>query len=99
MSAGTDFTVEDVHTHDGLVKDTLDRLFEDLDPKLRPLVLESVFVAYIRRMALTVEQTAMFVGTLMPRVGKRLGDGEDGYYRHLLVPATANDDDEVPGDG
>lgn len=92
----TDFTVEDVHAHDGAVVETLDRIFDDLAPHLRPLVMESLLVGYIRRSAFTVEKTANMLEVMLPRVGQRLQAAEDGTYAHILVPATANDDE--PGE-
>lgn len=94
--ARTDFTVEDVHAHDGAVVEMLDRLFDDLAPHLRTLAMESLLVGYIRRSALTVEKTAAMLEVMLPRVGQRLQAGENGTYAHILVPATANDIE--PGD-
>lgn len=86
----TDFTVADVEAHDAAVTETLDRLFDDLAPHLRPLALESLLVGYIRRAAFTVDKTASMLETMLPRVGMRLQAGDDGTYKHLLVPVVSN---------
>lgn len=92
----TDFTVKDVHAHDGAVSDALDRIFDDLAPHLRTLAMESLLVGYIRRSALTVEKTAAMLEVMLPRVGQRLQAGENGTYAHILVPVVGNDIE--PGD-